>query len=83
MFDLPEFDDHEEVVVVSDADSGLRAVIAVHSTVLGPGLGGIRYWNYDVGTEAVQDALRLSRGMTFKNALAGLDLVGGKSVFFG
>lgn len=83
MFDDPEFDNHEEVVVISDPETGLRAVIAIHSTALGPGLGGIRYWNYAHHDEAVSDALRLSRGMTFKNALAGLDLGGAKAVIFG
>lgn len=83
MFDTPEFDGHEEIVAVSDPESGLRAVIALHSTVLGPGLGGIRCWTYQDGMEAVRDALRLSKGMTYKNALAGLDLGGGKSVILG
>ncbi len=83
MFDMPDFDDHEEVVCVSCPRSGLRAVIAVHSTVLGPGLGGVRCWPYDNGMAAIKDALRLSRGMTYKNALAGLDLGGGKSVILG
>ena len=83
MFDTPDFDDHEEVVSVSCARSGLRAVIAIHSTALGPALGGIRCWSYDSGSDAIRDALRLSRGMTFKNALAGLDLGGGKSVILG
>ena len=83
MFDTPDFDDHEEVVSVSCARSGLRAVIAIHSTALGPALGGIRCWSYDSGMAAIRDALRLSRGMTYKNALAGLDLGGGKSVILG
>lgn len=83
MFNTPEYDDHEEVVTICDPASGLRAVIAVHSTVLGPGLGGVRCWNYANPDDAVQDALRLSRGMTYKNSLAGLDLGGGKSVILG
>ncbi len=83
MFDTVDFDNHEEVVSVSCTRSGLRAVIAIHSTALGPALGGIRCWSYDSGMEAIRDALRLSRGMTFKNALAGLDLGGGKSVILG
>jgi leucine dehydrogenase len=83
MFDTPDFDDHEEVVSVSCPRSGLRAVIAIHSTALGPGLGGVRCWPYRSGMEAIRDALRLSRGMTYKNALAGLDLGGGKSVILG
>lgn len=83
MFDTPDFDDHEEVVSVSCPRSGLRAVIAIHSTALGPALGGIRCWSYETGAAAIRDALRLSRGMTYKNALAGLDLGGGKSVILG
>ncbi len=83
MFDSPEYDSHEEVVTVSDPDSGLRAVIAIHSTILGPGLGGVRCWQYRDGMDAVRDALRLSRGMTYKNALVGLPLGGGKSVILG
>lgn len=83
MFDVAEFDAHEQVVCIHDRDSGLRAVIALHSTALGPGLGGIRCWNYDSGMDAVRDALRLSSGMTYKNALAGLALGGGKSVIIG
>jgi len=83
MFDTPDFDDHEEVVSVSCPRSGLKAIIAVHSTALGPALGGIRCWSYESGAAATRDALRLSRGMTYKNALAGLDLGGGKSVILG
>ena len=83
MFDTPDFDGHEEVVCVSCSRSGLQAVIAIHSTALGPALGGIRCWSYDSGSAAIRDALRLSRGMTYKNALAGLDLGGGKSVILG
>lgn len=80
MFSHPEFDDHEQVVFASDAASGLRAVIAVHSTALGPALGGCRMWTYERDEHAVADVLRLSRGMSLKAALAGLDLGGGKSV---
>lgn len=83
MFDTADYDDHEEVVTIHDPATGLRAVIAVHSTALGPGLGGVRCWDYADPNEAVRDALRLSRGMTYKNALAGLDLGGGKSVILG
>ena len=83
MFDSSDYDNHEEVVTVCDADSGLRAVIAIHSTTLGPGLGGVRCLQYSRACDAVDDALRLSRGMTYKNALAGLDLGGGKSVILG
>ncbi|MCL4150354.1 UNVERIFIED_CONTAM: hypothetical protein GTU68_021892, partial [Idotea baltica] len=83
MFDTPDYDDHEEVVTFHDPATGLHAVIAIHSTALGPGLGGVRCWDYADPNEAVRDALRLSRGMTYKNALAGLDLGGGKSVILG
>ncbi|MEM7056214.1 MAG: Glu/Leu/Phe/Val dehydrogenase dimerization domain-containing protein [Pseudomonadota bacterium] len=80
MFDHPDYDDHEQVVFARDAAAGLTAIIAVHNTNLGPGLGGCRIWNYCTEAEAVADALRLSRGMTYKAALAGLALGGGKSV---
>lgn len=74
---------HEQVVVASDPSCGYRGIIAVHSTALGPALGGTRFWQYDSDEAAVIDALRLSRGMTYKNAVAGLDLGGGKSVIIG
>ncbi len=74
---------HEEVVVASDPSCGYKGIIAVHSTALGPALGGTRFWQYDSDEAAVTDALRLSRGMTYKNAVAGLDLGGGKSVIVG
>jgi leucine dehydrogenase len=74
---------HEQVVVASDPSCGYRGIIAVHSTALGPALGGTRFWQYDSDEAAVIDALRLSRGMTYKNAVAGLDLGGGKSVILG
>lgn len=83
VFDDPAFDDHEQVVFCRDAASGLRAIIAIHDTRLGPALGGCRMWDYGSPAEAVTDALRLSRGMTYKNALAGLDLGGGKAVILG
>jgi leucine dehydrogenase len=79
-WDYPDFDDHEVVHFVSDLKSGLQAIIAVHSTHLGPGAGGVRFWNYASTSGAVADALRLSRGMSFKNAMAGLPLGGGKAV---
>jgi leucine dehydrogenase len=79
-WEYPDFDDHEVVHFVTDRDSGLCAVIAVHSTALGPGAGGVRFWHYADPGEAVRDALRLSRGMSFKNAMAGLPLGGGKAV---
>jgi leucine dehydrogenase len=76
----PDFDDHELVQVVSDRASGLTAIIALHSTHLGPGAGGTRFWHYDDGRGAVRDALRLSRGMSYKNAMARLPMGGGKAV---
>jgi leucine dehydrogenase len=76
----PDFDDHEQVVFASDRDSGLRAIIAIHDTTLGPALGGCRIWSYPTEADAIADALRLSRGMSYKAALAGLALGGGKSV---
>lgn len=79
-WDYPDFDDHEIVHFVTDRESGLRAVICVHSTHLGPGAGGVRFWHYAESGDALRDALRLSRGMSFKNAMAGLALGGGKAV---
>ncbi|MGE0562620.1 MAG: Glu/Leu/Phe/Val dehydrogenase [Flavobacteriales bacterium] len=75
--------DHEQVVFCQDQATGLKAIIAVHNTVCGPALGGTRMWNYATEAEAVTDVLRLSRGMTYKNALAGLNLGGGKAVIIG
>ena len=74
---------HEQVVVCHDKASGYRGIIAIHDTTLGPALGGCRFWNYASDEEALVDALRLSRGMTYKNAVAGLNLGGGKSVIIG
>ena len=79
-WDFPDFDDHEGVHFFSDPASGLSAVIAVHSTALGPAAGGVRFWHYADRADAVTDALRLSRGMSFKNAMAGLPMGGGKGV---
>ena len=76
----PDFDDHELVQVVRDRASGLTAIVALHSTHLGPGAGGTRFWHYDDGRGVVRDALRLSRGMSYKNAMAGLPMGGGKAV---
>ena len=76
-------DSHEQVVLCHDRDSGLKAVIAIHSTTLGPALGGTRFHPYASEEEAVQDVLNLARGMSYKNALAGLDLGGGKAVIIG
>jgi valine dehydrogenase (NAD+) len=75
--------EHEQVVFCHDPASGLRAIIALHSTALGPGLGGTRFYPYASTDEALRDVLNLSRGMTYKNALAGLDLGGGKAVIIG
>ena len=80
MFDHPDFDDHEGVHVFSDRATGLRAIIAVHNTNRGPGAGGTRFWSYAEPKDAMTDALRLSKAMSFKNAMAGLDLGGGKAV---
>lgn len=80
LWDYPDFDEHELVHLVTDRKSGLRAVICVHSSHLGPGAGGVRFWHYADNGQAVTDALRLSRGMSYKNAMAGLPLGGGKAV---
>lgn len=77
---FPDFDDHEGVHLFTDPASGLSAVIAIHSTKLGPAGGGCRFWHYADSDEAITDALRLSRGMSFKNAMAGLPMGGGKGV---
>ena len=77
---LPDFDAHEEIHFVTDEKCGLKAIIAVHSTHLGPAAGGARFWHYAKDDDALTDALRLSRGMSYKNAMAGLPLGGGKSV---
>jgi len=74
---------HEQVSFCHDPATGLKAIIGIHSTVLGSALGGLRYWNYDHESDALSDVLRLSRGMTFKAALAGLNLGGGKAVIIG
>ncbi|MDQ3908174.1 MAG: leucine dehydrogenase, partial [Acidobacteriota bacterium] len=81
--DERDVDGYERVVTAEDEEAGYRTVVAVHSTVLGPALGGARLWNYATGEEARTDALRLARGMTYKNALAGLPFGGGKSVIVG
>lgn len=83
VFDLLAEHDHEQLSVYYDRSSGYRGLIAIHSTVLGPALGGTRFWQYANDEEAVVDALRLARGMTYKAALAGLNLGGGKSVIIG
>jgi leucine dehydrogenase len=80
VWDFADFDDHEHIHMFRDRASGLTAVIAVHSTHLGPGAGGVRYWHYPQRGAAITDALRLSRGMSYKNAMAGLPMGGGKGV---
>jgi len=75
--------DHEQVLIGRDEATGYHGIIAIHSTALGPAVGGTRFWNYDTEEEALTDALRLSRGMTYKTALAGLPLGGGKSIIIG
>ncbi|HLR51844.1 MAG TPA: Glu/Leu/Phe/Val dehydrogenase [Candidatus Avamphibacillus sp.] len=75
--------DYEQLVFCQDKNSGLKAIIAIHDTTLGPALGGTRMWTYNSESEAIEDALRLARGMTYKNAAAGLNLGGGKAVIIG
>jgi leucine dehydrogenase len=77
------FTEHEQVVICHEPEAGLRALIAVHDTTLGPALGGIRMWTYESDEAALTDVLRLSRGMTYKNSAAGLPLGGGKTVVIG
>ncbi len=77
------FDNHEQIVFCNDKDTGLRAIIGIHNTVLGPALGGTRMWDYESEWAALNDVLRLSRGMTFKSAITGLNLGGGKAVIIG
>jgi len=83
VFEAPEFDNHERVLFVNDPASGLRAILAIHSTHLGPALGGCRMWPYATEAEALRDVLRLSRGMTYKSAVLDCGLGGGKSVIIG
>ncbi|REE08219.1 Glu/Leu/Phe/Val family dehydrogenase [Winogradskyella pacifica] len=83
VFGQHSFDDHEQIVFCNDKDTGLKAIIGIHNTVLGPALGGTRMWNYANEWEALNDVLRLSRGMTFKSAITGLNLGGGKAVIIG
>jgi len=79
-FDDSAFANHERVIFCCDAATGLKAIIAIHSTVLGPAAGGTRLWAYESDDEALHDALRLSQGMSYKNAMAGLKFGGGKAV---
>lgn len=83
VFEHPEFDNHEHVAFYHDEEAGLSAIIAVHNTNLGPALGGCRMWPYINSAEALTDVLRLSKGMTYKAAMANLKLGGGKSVIIG
>lgn len=83
VFGQLSFDNHEQVVFCNDKDTGLKAIIGIHNTVLGPALGGTRMWQYANEWEALNDVLRLSRGMTFKSAITGLNLGGGKAVIIG
>ena len=82
-FNHDEFDDHEHIAFCHDRETGLRAIIAIHSTILGPALGGCRMWPYESEGEALTDVLRLSQGMTYKSALADLSMGGGKYVIIG
>ncbi len=83
VFGQLSFDNHEQIVFCNDKDTGLKAIIGVHNTVMGPALGGTRMWQYANEWEALNDVLRLSRGMTFKAAITGLNLGGGKAVIIG
>ena len=83
IFKYMEKYDYEQLVICQDKESGLKAIIAIHDTTLGPALGGCRMWTYGSEEEAIEDALRLARGMTYKNAAAGLNLGGGKTVIIG
>lgn len=83
VFGQLSFDGHEQIVFCNDKDTGLKAIIGIHNTVLGPALGGTRMWQYNNEWEALNDVLRLSRGMSFKSAITGLNLGGGKAVIIG
>ncbi len=83
VFGQHSFDNHEQVVFCNDKDTGLKAIIGIHNTTLGPALGGTRMWQYKNEWEALNDVLRLSRGMTYKAAITGLNLGGGKAVIIG
>lgn len=83
IFDVIREHGHEQVVYCSEPAAGYKGIIAIHNTTLGPALGGTRFWNYASDTEALIDVLRLSRGMTYKAAVAGLNLGGGKAVIIG
>ncbi len=83
VFESMSFQDHEQVVFCNDPDTGLKSIIAIHNTTIGPALGGCRMWDYETEAEALNDVLRLSRGMSYKAAIAQLNLGGGKSIIFG
>ena len=83
IFKQMESKEHEELVFCHDQETGLKAIIAVHDTTIGPALGGCRMWNYETEEDALKDVLRLSRGMSYKAAIAGLNLGGGKAVIIG
>ncbi|WP_413362578.1 Leu/Phe/Val dehydrogenase [Lysinibacillus sp. 3P01SB] len=83
IFKYMEKYDYEQLIMCQDKESGLKAIIAIHDTTLGPALGGCRMWTYASEEQAIEDALRLARGMTYKNAAAGLNLGGGKTVIIG
>jgi leucine dehydrogenase len=83
IFDPMSIEGHEQVVFCYDETTGLKAIIAIHNTVLGPSLGGTRMWNYSSESDALNDVLRLSKGMTYKAAISGLNLGGGKAVIIG
>jgi leucine dehydrogenase len=83
LFEVMREHGHEQLVLCSEPSAGYKGIIAIHNTTLGPALGGTRFWNYATEEEALIDALRLSKGMTYKAAVAGLNLGGGKSVIIG
>lgn len=83
IFKYMEKYDYEQLLFCQDEQSGLKAIVAIHDTTLGPALGGTRMWSYKSEDEAIEDALRLAKGMTYKNAAAGLNLGGGKTVIIG
>jgi len=83
VFGQLSFDNHEQIVFCNDKDTGLKAIIGIHNTAMGPALGGTRMWKYNNEWEALNDVLRLSRGMTYKSAITGLNLGGGKAVIIG
>src|SRR3954467_3205034 len=82
-FEMMQEHGHEQLVFCSEPAAGYRGIIAIHNTTLGPALGGTRFWNYATEEEAIIDALRLAKGMTYKAAVTGLNLGGGKSVIIG